>query len=514
MEEPASASAVCRDGFWDPVASNVVDCFVQFFDLVLPREPLAVVRLVSHFLEERLAWSNPDGTARTPREILRLEDLARAVALDRKSILSGLRQACDARYLEPVELPPERGGGYGFRLKLDLERFTLAPDEFQGFYPVPTHRIKVPLAFFQAVVPQETLSVIKVVACIIRHTLGSVDNLGLAVVPAISQQKFVREMSMGRRQAILGVQGALARGYIRRYEQGSLASGRPSTYGLYWRRGANAVGYGAPATLPVVALDQVLGKEEREKGIRELGKRDQEARKKGSGAWEKGIREPGKGDQEARKKGSGWAPPTDLIKDLDQIRSSSSHAPTEVRDDSRALSEEEVFEIFQKVKSVFPNGNPQLIRRFLGVRPGYVAELIALLEADAIDPAFVRRFTRSADPKWAVFHTLCTTGQPVPKRPPPSAPPRLAARAAAKEEDLAALPPAAQRERLSALWRQAVGLFLDAPPPEAEERALLDGLARALEEGQGSAEVERRLFDAIAARRGRPIGAADEVSRA
>jgi hypothetical protein len=484
----------------------VVDCFVQFFDLVLPREPLAVVRLMSHFLEARLAWSNGDGTPRAPREILRIEELQRQVALDRKSVVAGLRASCAARYLEPVELPRERGGGYGFRLKLDLERFTLDPGEFQGFYPVPTHRIKVPLAFFQTVVPQETLSVVKVVACIIRHTLGSIDNVGLEVGPAISQQKFVREMSMGRRQAILGVQGALARGYIRRYEQGSLASGRPSTYGLYWRQGQGALAYGGgPAALPV-ALEQALGREEREKGIREVGKRDQESGKKGSGGGEKGIGRMGKRDQDGGKKGSGAPVPTDLIKDLDlDLRSSSSGDPEEVRTPKPAADPD----LFEAVRLVFPNGNPKLIRRFLDERPRYVGELLGLLARDELDPAFVRRFTRSSDPKWAVFHTLCTTGQALPRRPqPPAVRPRAAP---VERDDWEGLDFAAKRARLLALWRQAAGWFLERPPEEAEELPIAEVLEAALRAGAPRAELEQIAFDDVNRRRGRPLGAPSEA---
>src|SRR6185503_5346382 len=142
---------------------------------------------------------------------------------------AAIARAVEAHYIEPILAEHEAG----FRLKLDLSHFSLEEQSFRGFYPLPTHRIRVPLEFFTTVVPRETLATIKVVACIIRMTLGSVDNIGRPeVTPAISQQQFARRMNMGRRQAIQGVQSALVRGYICCLEQGSLERGRPSTYGL------------------------------------------------------------------------------------------------------------------------------------------------------------------------------------------------------------------------------------------------------------------------------------------
>ena len=231
--------------------------------------------------------------------MLTLADIDENVPLDRKSIRVALRRAIDERYLEPVRLPEEQGGAAGFRLKLDLSRFTVDEREFDGFYPLPTHRIRVPLEFFNTVVNEETLATVKVVACIIRLTLGSIDNLGQPnVAPAISQLQFVRRMNMGRRQAIQGVQAALSRSYIRRFEQGSLEQGRPSTYGLYWRRADQALSWPGQSTLEVVSMQAVMGKRDQA----DTGKRDQADGKKGSGGWEKGIRRMGKGIRQMGKR--------------------------------------------------------------------------------------------------------------------------------------------------------------------------------------------------------------------
>src|SRR5438034_1361033 len=117
-------------------------------------------------------------------------------------------------------------------------------------------------------------------------------------------------MNMGRRQAIEGVQASLIRGYIRRVEQGSLESGRPSTFGLFWRSSDQALAWpeSQPEALSVVSWNEAMGKRDQEdgkkgsggweKGIRRMGKRDQEDGKKGTGGWEKGIRRMGKRDQE------------------------------------------------------------------------------------------------------------------------------------------------------------------------------------------------------------------------
>jgi hypothetical protein len=491
------------DGFWEPVRSNVVDCFVQFFDYLLPRESLAVVRLVAHCLRERLAWCDADGAARAPREVVTLEELDEELDLDRKSVRTALARAVEGRYLEPVRLGSEEGGGTGFRIKLDLTRFTVEESQFDGFYPLPTHRIRVPLEFFTTVVGRETLATLKVVACIIRMTLGSVDNLGVEARPAIPQSEFVRRMDMGRRQAIEGVQTALIRGYIRRLEQGSLESGRPSTYGLFFRSQAQALGWPAErAELAVVSLGEALGKRDQE----ELGKRDQESGKKGSGEWEKGIRGVGKRDQGDGKKGSGDSQSdTDLIKDLD-LRSERSSSANPPHHGKSASQEAAAAELYKLVRKRFPVGNPRLISEFIADRGAFVGEVLAAF--DDIDPAFIRRFTRSADPRWAAFHTCCKQGMlpPVKKR---------AERAPSSEErshesgeapaGWGALAGEARIEALLTLWEKTARLY--AGPPGEEARAeMARQLALSLARGETREALERFVVEDVARRRGRSIG--------
>lgn len=165
-----------------------------------------------------------------------------------------------------------------------------------------------------------------------------------------------------------------------------------------------------------------------------------------------------------------------------------------------------------QVRAIFPNGNPSLIRRFVEERPGYVAELTALFQADAIDPAFLRRFTRSADPRWAAFHTLCTSGQPPPVRPLPPEPieRRLERRAEDPEADFAALSGGEKRDELIALYRQGARLYLDARAGEPEP-ALVSRLEAAIAQGEAKERLERTVFEALGEARGRPIGPAGGV---
>jgi hypothetical protein len=480
------------DGFWEPVRSNVVDCFVQFFDYVLPREPLAVVRLVAYCLRERLAWCDADGAPRAPREVIPLGELDEELDLDRKSIRSALARAVEARYLEPV-----RGsdGEAGFRLKLDLARFAVEEADFDGFYPLPTHRIRVPLEFFTTVVARETLSTIKVVACILRMTLGSVDNLGTVATPAIPQSEFVRRMAMGRRQAIEGVQTALLRGYIRRLEQGSLESGRPSTYGLYFRSSTQALDWPGerPPQASVVSLEEAMGKRDQE----EVGKRDQRRGKRGSGAWEKGISGAGKGDQERGKKGSGQSPVnTDLIKDLD-LRSERSSSANQSSNTSGNPAAAAAGDIFNLVRKRFPSGNPKLIAGFIAERGAFVGEVLAAFAR--VDPEFLKRFTRTADPAWAAFYACCRQGILPPERPQPvERPPR---REAPREPA-----GATSLEALLALWEKTARLYGGGAPEEAARAEIAEELARAIDEGEPREALERRVVEDVARRRGRSIG--------
>jgi hypothetical protein len=292
---------------------------------------------------------------------------------------------------------------------------------------------------------------------------------------------------MGRRQAIQGVQTALLRGYIRRLEQGSLENGRPSTYGLYWRSAQQAMGWPNPST-------------------DFSGKRDQLQGKKGSAPGEKGISSRGKRDQLQGKRGSAPNSSLDLLEDLDQIRSSSSPPPrTPAVITVAPLGKEEAAALFERVKREFPLGNNALIHRFIDHRGAFVDEVLqAIME---VNPSFLRRFTKSSDPRWAAFHTCCTQGILPPRfRAKPAQEPPSESPLRQEDDEWSRLEARERLERLVALWSQTWRVYVDTPPSEEARREIELSLSEQLAAECSRAEFEEWIFRDIARRRGRSIG--------
>jgi hypothetical protein len=212
----------------------------------------------------------------------------------------------------------------------------------------------------------------------------------------------------------------------------------------------------------------------------------------------------GKRDQERGKKGSGdSASDTDLIKDLDLRSERSSSA--EYSESCKAETDEAAeADLYKSVRKRFPVGNPRLIREFIAERGAFVGEVLSAF-AD-VDPAFIRRFTRSADPNWAAFHTCCKQGMlpPTKRRAPERAPPREA-RAQGDEAGWGALCGEARRAALLALWEKTARLYAG-PPGEAARAEIAAELERGLARGDSREALERFVVEDVARRRGRAIG--------
>jgi hypothetical protein len=66
-----------------------------------------------------------------------------------------------------------------YRLRWDTgAQYTKAPAAFAGFYSGEGHRTPIPNAFFDHVVPNEVLAVVKVVGTVLRHTVGYQNQFG------------------------------------------------------------------------------------------------------------------------------------------------------------------------------------------------------------------------------------------------------------------------------------------------------------------------------------------------
>lgn len=150
----------------------------------------------------------------------------------------------------------------------------------------------------------------------------------------------------------------------------------------------------------------------------------------------------------------------------------------------------------------FPLGNPHLVGRFLAERGSFVGEVLDAL--DDVDAAFVKRFTRSADPLWAVFHTCCQQGILPPRRKPTRPASRTegceAARSdadQAEERRWQMLDADGKTAQLMRLWDQSCRLYL-AELPDGDTRARITAaLDLKLAEGATRADLEAWVLEDV-----------------
>jgi hypothetical protein len=252
-----------------PLDANYLYCPNQFFDLCLTSKSRGVVRVVSYVLRQTLGWLNSDGEPISQDIQVSYKDLIEKAGVSKGAIPKALQQAAALSFIECTrEGWAKRNGGPGqsaqFRLRWDerplyLKSFT----EFNGFYTGDGHRTPVPNAFFDELIPNETLGVIKVVGAIIRHTIGYRNQFGgRRTQTPLSLTDLQRHTQISGRQIITeAIQHAHDVGYIQRVSAGKFTH-RPkeqskAVYAIRWLQSANKQD-NAPKTLPASSRPKKL----------------------------------------------------------------------------------------------------------------------------------------------------------------------------------------------------------------------------------------------------------------
>ena len=250
--------------------ANVTFVPIQFFTVVVPYCSRGTVRIVGYALRKVLGWVDEHGNP--TREQLRFtyRELIEDAGVSRKSITKALREAVERHCLRCLQPPrPDRSGQPAqsgvYELCWDHEgRYTDRPDDFRGFfYPEAAvvevqevsdivrrpkaARKNIPNAFFDYLLPQERLSVIRVVAALLFYSIqwGPGGERKVPVNKSISELSRLAKLS--RHHVHSAVLEARKRGYIEQVDPGCFdpAAGKESraaTYGIRWNRTAEAGG--------------------------------------------------------------------------------------------------------------------------------------------------------------------------------------------------------------------------------------------------------------------------------
>ncbi|MHB1000077.1 MAG: hypothetical protein ACYC27_12605 [Armatimonadota bacterium] len=196
----------------------------QFFDVVLPHFSRGAVRICAYMIRQALGWCNNEGDPHEGQIGLSHSELAASANVSERSVGEALQELIDGRILEclqePVRSAPGRRGGIPgiYAIRWSSTEYTCKPEEFDGFFEDEGggHMTRVPDLFFDYTVRHEKLSVIRVVGCILRNTVGYEHRRGFRRVQVqYSHRQIMLRTGITSKDVIAdAIQTALKNGHI------------------------------------------------------------------------------------------------------------------------------------------------------------------------------------------------------------------------------------------------------------------------------------------------------------
>lgn len=228
-----------------PPTSNTTYTPNQFFDVVIPHFSRGVVRIVAYLLRKTLGWCDANGNPQEEQIEVSYSELEHKAGVSRDMIRQALDDALDGHLIECLregraKLAHDAGQSARYALNWSAAAYTTSPKEFTGFFEGDGNRTDIPNEFFDVVIPNEPLSVIKVVGSIIRHSIGFQTKHGRRRQQvALSFQHIQNYARIASRTDLArAVRTALDKNYIVRIEDGVFShrfdERRSATYALRW----------------------------------------------------------------------------------------------------------------------------------------------------------------------------------------------------------------------------------------------------------------------------------------
>lgn len=229
-----------------PLNANYLYCPNQFLDLCVPTCSRGAVRIVAYVLRQTLGWLDEQGNPRQQHITISYRELIEKAGVSRGAIAPALREAITAGFLQceqPGAAKKKGQSAYSAAYSLHWDqsgRYAACIDHFSGFHVGEGHRTPIPNAFFDRVIPNETLAVVKVVSTVLRHTIGYQTQFGGRRSTAPLAHRFIAahaQLSEGRVVA-QAIEAAIAAGYIQCVQPGIFTADRaarqPAQYTVRW----------------------------------------------------------------------------------------------------------------------------------------------------------------------------------------------------------------------------------------------------------------------------------------
>ncbi|MFY9255608.1 MAG: hypothetical protein WAO83_19295 [Fuerstiella sp.] len=237
---------------FEPLTANYVYCPNQFLDLCLPNCSRGAVRIVGYLLRETLGWLDRDGQPLKQEITVRYQDLIQKAGVSRGAIAPAIEEAIRSGFILCTQTAAEKtnrnsGKSAVYALRWDRRgEYINRLDCFAGFYSGEGYRTPVPNRFFDNVICKESLSVVKVVGAVIRHTIGYHNQFGGRRSSAPLSYRRIQEYSKLRDRSTLAqaIRHAQQAGYIECLETGKFSpesdQQRTATYAVRWLQTAKS----------------------------------------------------------------------------------------------------------------------------------------------------------------------------------------------------------------------------------------------------------------------------------
>jgi hypothetical protein len=285
-ELPSQPKHAEFEGF-APLQSNTTYCPNQFFDVVLPHFARGVVRLVGYAIYRTFAWSDRDGRPMSDQHKVSYRELIEKAGISRGALKEVIEQAIRRNLLHCVKQGHASHAGIEaessvFELKWHNGEYSTDPALFQGFFEGTGNRTYIPNQFFIRLLPNETLSVLKVVGSIIRFSIGFEVKRGFRRQQAALSYADIQRYSgiVNPTHLASALKHALAANYIARIEEGRFDpnAGRESKAAVYALKWATDAIESTETGSKRIAVERVAGDETgSERIVDERFKKDSES---------------------------------------------------------------------------------------------------------------------------------------------------------------------------------------------------------------------------------------------
>ncbi len=219
----------------------------QFFDVCLPHYSRGVVRLVAYMIRKTLGWCDSHGNPVEDEVLVTYQELIDNAGISREMIRQSLDEAIAGKFIKCVrEGRPDTAGKSAvtalFALRWDGgAEYIKDRKQFKGFFEGEGNRTYIPNQFFDLLIPQAALAVIKVVGSVIRFSIGfQVRRGSRRQHVALSYREIHNYTRIGSSSTLsTAIQKALESNYIVRVEDGFFdpkagKESRAATYSLRW----------------------------------------------------------------------------------------------------------------------------------------------------------------------------------------------------------------------------------------------------------------------------------------